>query len=267
MARIETVLVTGADGMIAPDLAGFLSGKYRVRMSDRVEVETEYEFVAADLGEYEAVRRACEGIDAVVHLGAQSWEADFDSVMVPANIQGARNLFEAARREKVQRVIFATTNHTVGMYFVDDTLEVTEEAPVRPDTVYAATKLFGEAFARMYWERWGLSAACLRIGSYMNRARIESGLSRPKEAMLLSPRDFAQMVTLCLEKDGLGFEIFNCISNARRPWLSIEKARRVLGYAPEDSVVTIFGAEARAEPLSEPDWAWLFDEEEDGKEM
>ena len=103
------------------------------------------------------------------------------------------------------------------------------------------SKLYGEHLARYFHDRFGMRAHCLRIGYYMSPARIAAGLDRFKEALLLSPHDFARMVRLCLSDDAPSFGVYNTVSNPRRPWVSTAKARRELGYEPVDTVESIFG--------------------------
>lgn len=254
------VLITGAGGMIARDLVGFLEGRYRLRLCDRIPVDTVHEFVHADLTDPQALRRACEGIDAVVHLGALTWDFDVRDEMIPVNVAGVWNVFDGARRAGARRLVFASSHHTVGFHHADGTLDLTEAAEPRPDTFYAVTKLYGEALARHLSERHGLHAYGLRIGYYMSPERIAEGLSRYKEALILSPRDFAQMVELCLGAAAPRFGIYNCISRARRPWLSTEKARTELGYEPVDSVESIFPGEPEQPDLTREDFAWLYED-------
>ncbi len=260
------ILITGAGGMIAPDLAAALQDRYTVRLSDRVPVETDHEFVQADLTDAAALARACDGVDAVVHLGAVTWDYAVHDVMIPANITGTWNILDAARHAGAGRFVFASTHHTVGFHHADGTLNLTEVAEPRPDTFYAVTKLYGEALARYFAERHCMRAYCLRIGYYMSEGRVAEGLGRYKEALVLSKRDFAQMVELCLAADEPRFGVYNCISAARRPWLSIEKAREELGYSPRDTVESIFGAVPEQPELGPDDFAWLYGDTELGPE-
>ena len=135
-------------------------------------------FVAADLTDKDAVQRAVDGVDAVVHLGAVPDEAPFEEIAGP-NLHGAFHVFEACRRAGVKRVVFASSNHASGMYPVGVPLD--GDQPPRPDGLYGASKVFGEALGRMYVERFGLSVVCLRIGSF-----------QPRPARAARARDLAQ---------------------------------------------------------------------------
>ena len=115
---MKTLLVTGAAGGVATQIRPLLREHYQLRLSDRAPVRdpTPEETVAtADLGDIEALHRAVSGVDGILHLGGYAVEAAWDTIL-QANIVGCYNLFEAARREGVKRVVFASTNHAIGFY-------------------------------------------------------------------------------------------------------------------------------------------------------
>ena len=81
-----------------------------------------------------------------------------------ANIIGCYNLFEAARRKKVKRVVFASSNHAVGFY--PRQRKIGTDEPVRPDSRYGVSKAFGEALGALYAYKHGLRVTCIRIGNF-----------------------------------------------------------------------------------------------------
>ena len=152
MAQPRLVAITGAGGLIGGLLTRHLAGRYDVRPLGRDD---------ADVTDLAALERVFEGADAVVHLAATAavdspWEA-----VLEANVIGAYNVYEAAHRAGVERVVFASSNHAVGMYQWDDAgftdpsdpQIVPTSAPVRPDSMYGASKVWGEAVGRYYVER------------------------------------------------------------------------------------------------------------------
>ena len=175
----QRVVVTGADGLI---------GRLAIdawRSGDRYEVvgiarkPGPYADVVTDIVDLDALGAAFEGADAIVHLAATSavesaWEA-----VLPSNLIGTYNVFEAARRAGVERVVFASSNHAIGtnetenapsLYELDDPRVWDETAEIRPDSLYGVSKVYGEAMARYYVDHHGLKAFCLRIGG--TRARM-----------------------------------------------------------------------------------------------
>src|SRR5258708_18962280 len=164
---MKRILITGAAGQIVVALRSGLRGSYPlIRLVDIAplgKTEVGEEIVAADIRDIAAMEKVLTDIDCVVHLAGASVESPWDKVL-PLNIEGCYNTFEAARRQGVKRVIFASSNHAVGFHrrerFIDNTV-----LP-RPDTRSVVSKVFGEAVGRLYADKYGLSVACLRIGTF-----------------------------------------------------------------------------------------------------
>jgi uronate dehydrogenase len=157
-------------------------------------------------------------------MGGQSVEAPWD-VVIAANIVGCINLYEAARKAGTKRIIFASSNHAIGMYPRDQRLDHTT-AP-RPDSRYGLSKAFGEDLACFYAYKYGLSSLCIRIGS---------SFPEPKTRRMLSTwqsyDDIVQQVRAGLTADYL-FEIVYGVSANTRSWWDNDNAER-LGYRPAD---------------------------------
>ena len=174
---MQTVLVTGAAGGIGTRLRQLLKGVYpNVRLSDvkrPADLAADETFVEADLASMPAVENAVAGVDGIVHLGGFSVEGPWDTIL-QSNIIGCYNLFEAARRHRVERVVFASSNHAVGFYPRRRRIGV--DAAVRPDSRYGVSKAFGEALGALYAFKHGLRVTCIRIG--MATCRSTGGGSR-----------------------------------------------------------------------------------------
>jgi uronate dehydrogenase len=215
------IAITGASGLIGSILAGGLDGDLRlldIRPSDGVE--------QLDLRDLRAVERAFDGVEKVVHLGAISSEAAFDEIL-EHNIKTTYNVYEAARRKGVRRVVFASSNHAIGMY--PRTQELGPDVPVRPDTYYGVSKAFGEALGRLYAEKWGLEVVCIRIGTVNKEDRP---LTVRHLSTWLSHRDALALFKACLDAE-LQFEIVYGASRTTRAWWDMRPAE-ALGYNPED---------------------------------
>lgn len=226
------VLVTGAAGAIGSTLRRGLRDEMPLRLLDRVPVQDPSggeEVVVADLGDAEAVRTAAAGIDAVVHLAAIPAEAPFQDIL-EANIRGTQHVFEAARRQDVARVVFASSNHVTGYHPV--TARIGPEAELRPDTFYGVSKAFGEALGRLYHDKHGVEVVCLRIGSFKPRP------TEPRDlATWLSPRDAVGLVRAALTAPDSGFVIAYGASGNTRRWWDLSSAE-ALGYQPLDDAET-----------------------------
>ncbi|TAN25884.1 MAG: NAD(P)-dependent oxidoreductase [Castellaniella sp.] len=241
------ILITGAAGNIGTCLRTHLRGRYGLmRLADIADQEAgqgNEEIYAFDVRDMKSVERCMNGIDCVVHLagipGADTWEK-----ILPMNIEGCYNVFEAARRAGVRRVIFASSNHAVGYHrrekFLDNTVQP------RPDSRYGISKVFGEAVGRMYADKYGLSVACLRIGTFRTP-------DRPDESRQLltwiSHRDMAQLVRCCIEHESYHFVVaYGVSNNLRNRWDNSNV--KFLGYRPEDDS-EVFAEEILARNIPE----------------
>lgn len=224
---MQSVLITGAAGGIGSRLRRMLHGVYpRLRLSDLRkpdDLSSGEDFVAADLSDMAQVERAVQGIDGIVHLGGFSIEGPWETIL-NANIIGCYNLFEAARRAGVKRVIFASSNHAVGFYPRQRKIGIDE--PVRPDTRYGVSKAFGEALGALYAYKHGMRVTCLRIGNFG-----DAPLDQRRLAIWLSPEDLVQLIRIGLEHPDIRHEIFYGGSDNERSWWDNENAYR-FGYRP-----------------------------------
>ncbi len=224
------LLLTGAAGGLGQELRRRLKANCAVlRLSDIQpfgDAGEAEEVVLADLADAAAVHEMVAGVDAIVHLGGVSVEAPFGPIL-QANIIGAFNLYEAARKHGVKRIVFASSNHVTGFYSQGET--ITADAPPRPDGLYGLSKAFGEDLARLYFDRWGIETACVRIGS---------SFAEPKDrrmlATWLSFADLHRLVTACLTTPVLGHTIVFGMSDNAVTWWDNRRARHV-GYVPQDS--------------------------------
>ncbi|MGH7737630.1 MAG: NAD-dependent epimerase/dehydratase family protein [Candidatus Tyrphobacter sp.] len=256
------IAVTGANGTIGTRLCADLAVDH-----DVVRIDLRNADVEADVRDLDAMVGALAGCETVIHLaGVVEVEADWGSVY-GTNIGGTYNVYEAARRNGVKRIVFASSNHCVGMYEADDAPQIYEpgfgrtlrtDAPYRPDGLYGVWKAFGEALGRYYSDRYGMRVACVRIGS-ITRAddprdesvRASSGwLSLTDEekfkryaATWMSQRDFARLVRAILASDVPYAVVYGVGDNATRFW-DLEPGRAIYGFWPLD------GVRARARPKS-----------------
>jgi uronate dehydrogenase len=207
------LLITGASGSIGRVLRAGLAGQYDlIRLTDIVPLPTpataKEEWIRADVGDLDAATSACTGIDCVIHLAGIPIEPKEDAweQLLRANIVGCYNMFEASRRSGVRRFIFASSNHVVGFYRRERVVGL--EALPRPDSLYGASKVFGEALGRLYADKHGMSVACLRIGSF--RAEPED---RRQLATWISPEDMTQLVKRCIDAPAFHFVVAYGTSN------------------------------------------------------
>jgi len=230
-ANRRRVLITGAGGRIGSHLGESLRESYDLRLHychtfpEQPPVD---DWIRADIANFDEISPAFEGVDAVVHMAGQpSPTASWDEVH-EQNIVGMYNVLEGARRAGARKVVFASTNHVMGMYDRDQQWPIHASMPVRPDSLYGVSKAFGENLGRYYADQYGLQVICLRIGWFLPYPHDDFA-----RWCWLSPRDCTQVVWKALEAD-LPFGVFYAISaNGKRRW-DITDTMVKLGYEPED---------------------------------
>jgi uronate dehydrogenase len=245
---MKRVLLTGAGGGIGARLRTLLPPHYDLRLSDLKappDLCAEEEFVAADLFDMAQVERAVDGMDGIIHFGAQSVEADWDTIL-HSNIHGTYNVFEAARRKGVKRLVFASSNHVVGFYPRDRRLAT--DVTLLPDTRYGVSKACGEALGALYAYKYGLNVLCLRIGN------VSDGPTDMRLASVwLKPDDLVQLIRIGLEHPELRYEIFYGVSDNARGWWDNAAAYRY-GYQPAGNSETMLqqALEGQAQRPADP---------------
>ena len=225
---MKTILITGAAGDVSTHLRRELAGKYVLRVSDLrslKKINKQEQFARADISKFSDALRITKGVDAVVHLGGYSVEGPWDGIL-SANIIGCYNVFEAARRNGVKRILFPTSNHAVGYYRRDQTID--HRVYPKPDSRYGVSKVFGEALGSLYADKYGMQVFCMRIGN-VGPAPID----KRRLSIWFSPRDLAQLVTIGIEHPEVRFEIVYGVSKNTRSWYDNSNAYR-LGYKPQD---------------------------------
>ncbi len=238
------VLLTGAAGRIGTAFREAHGERYRFRLADLhtdALADTpgeDHEIVRLDVSDANACREACAGIDTVVHLAADpSPEADWESSLLPNNIQGVVNVFRAASEAGCRRVVFASSVHAVGG--LQDAEAIADDAPPRPVNLYGASKAFGEAVAATF-SAAGLSGIAIRIGAYDAPWFHERGDATAAMAYV-SARDLNDLLVRCIETEDIPYAVVAGISDNARKRFDLVQTRRLLGYAPRDDGFKVLG--------------------------
>jgi NAD+ dependent glucose-6-phosphate dehydrogenase len=240
----KTVLITGAGGLVGSILREALAERYHLRLLSNIPIP-DTDAIVADITDMDAMRSACQGVDSVIHLAAVvNHRAAWDEIL-PNNIVGTYNVYEAACQAGVSQVIFASSNHAVGMYDLENAPEIyrtgqpllDHRVPVRADGYYGVSKAFGEELGRYYADLRSLRVICLRIGvvAHADYPRAGGGESLERLAAIwLSHRDLVQLVEKCLLADHVNFDLFYGISANPNRFYDLEHPRDIIGYVPED---------------------------------
>jgi len=243
MSRRKKLLITGAAGRVGSALRRYLGERYDFRLlcyPEIPKVEPEDEAFVVDLGNFESMIEMGNGIDAIVHLGIatppRGWtRSKYDQMILETNIGGTYNVFESARINGIPKVVFASSNAATGSY-EQAGIFTRPDMPVRPDSFYGVSKVFGEALGRYYHDAYGVSVYCIRIGNFPNTDRVdqkyEPGMNR-----WLSARDMAELTACCLEAPHPQFGVFYGVSKGAEKKWDISNARELVGWEPLDNGV------------------------------
>ena len=226
---VSRLVVTGAAGQIGTFLAGRLDHLADIIVrSDLDDVQVAGNEVShpADLTDLASLRALLRGGGDVLHFGGQSVEAHFERIC-EANLIGTYNLYEAARLEGVRRILFASSNHAIGFHSRRTRLDA--ESPVRPDSLYGVSKVYGEALASLYFDKFGIETLNLRIGSCLP----EPG-DRRHMATWLSIDDMVRLIERMVGAPEVGFATVYGASDNDESWWDNAKTA-FLGWNPQDN--------------------------------
>lgn len=246
----KKLLITGAAGVIGSILADNLpADAYDLVLADLREPDFDYPypFITLDISDLDAFTAACEGIHTVIHMAADRRTTAPWETLLPANVIGVYNAFEAAHRTGCKRVIYASSINAMSGNPRD--VQLNSDMPVHPGNLYGATKVWGEAVAQVYADQKNLSCLCLRIGwltHVENRERFQNPDALPS---ILTHEDCYRLILASVEATpNLMFGVFSGISNNRYKRMDIRNAIELLGYDPQDDAFDIkeqFEAEDR----------------------
>lgn len=259
MSIRKKIVVTGSTGLIGRLLIDAWRDSDLYEAVGLARSASDHTDIQADTSDIDALVEAFTGADAIVHMaGSSAVDSSWDAVL-ESNIVGVRNVFEAAKRAGVRRVVFASSNHAVGtfeldnvpsLWDLDDPRQIDHTSEIMPDSYYGVSKAYGEAMARYYVDHHGLQAICLRIGGcrdgddpghpnhlWAAERDDEDGIEgkrRRMRAVWLSERDCVHLIERAIEADVNFAIVYGTSDNPRQIW-DLQHARRVLDYDPRDS--------------------------------
>jgi uronate dehydrogenase len=226
---VTKIALSGASGQLGTVLRKALIGRgYDLRSAGGSKalvplVEGE-DVMHGDLRDPAVVDQLLTGVDVLIHMAGTSVERPLPEI-VDNNLRGLVEVYEGARRNKVRRILFASSNHAIGMYPVEDKLDL--DCEFRPDGFYGLSKMWGEGIARMYWDKHGIESVCVRIGSCIEKPTEFRHLST-----WLAQEDLLQIVERTVDAPDIGYiVVWGVSANTRSYWNNDGAAR--LGYRSE----------------------------------
>lgn len=206
---MSIVALSGASGNIGQVLRpALLNSGVKLRSAGGrrplTPVRAEEDVCHGDLRDPAVVDRLLEGVDVLIHMAGTSVERPLPEI-IENNLRALHQVYEGARRHRVQRVVFASSNHAIGMYPVTEQLELS--CAFRPDGFYGLSKVWGEAMARMYWDKHGIEGICLRMGS-----AIEKPIEFRHLSTWLGYEDLVQLTMRCITVPDIGYlVVWGCL--------------------------------------------------------
>jgi len=227
---LKKIVLTGAAGRLGGYLRKPLAAKCETLVSTDIAPLTDplikgESFVKADLADYAKMAEIIKGADMVVHFGGHPDEKPFEDIL-HANIIGCYNIWQAAHEAGVRRIVYASSIHAVGLH--PKTTAINIHTPHRPDSYYGLAKCFAEDMAKLYWDKKGLEAVCLRILSCANVTNSRALGS------WLSYDDLIHLVERAVDTPTTGFAVIYGVSNNDRSPVDNSGAS-FLGYRPRDN--------------------------------
>jgi len=226
----KKILITGAAGRLGTELRrGLAPLADSLRLADRAEIadlQPNEEARIFDLGDEAQTIAATEGCDAIVHMGGAPLERPWEEIL-DSNIRGSYHIYEGARKHGVRRVVYASSVHAIGYHKIDD--HIRGDAVGRPDSLYGVSKCFVEALGSLYWDKFGIESAMIRIFS-----SFPEPADRRMLWSWLSFDDCIRLVSAALTAPHLGFTVVAGMSDNKVKPVDNSPAGH-LGYIPQDS--------------------------------
>ena len=245
----KNILITEGNGLVGNILVESLNDKFNITVLDQKKSPNVQTYLG-DINNLESIMPAFEKIDTVIHLaGDRRVHGDWKSIL-ENNLIGIYNIYEAAKLHKLRRVVFASSQHATGgnydiepYTFIDkgnynllpeNYSPLDEKTRIRPDSYYGASKVFGEAIGSYYSDYHNISTINLRIGWVISDD--DPTFSPTSLNLWLSHRDLSQIVEKSINaSEKIKYETFYATSDNYWKIWSIEKAKNLLNYRPDDS--------------------------------
>jgi len=244
----KNVLVTGSSGLIGGIILKYNSDNNLFGLDI---VPSEYpNHEISDISDSKKLADifSKNNIDVVVHLAGKTSVAGTWDNLIGNNFDGTANVFEASKNSEVKKVIFASSNHAVGLFENDDPYKqiisgnyqdienyelIKSNCEIRPDSLYGVSKAFGENVGRYYYETFGIKVACLRIGSVRPVDTPVEGNSNRFFSTWCSHKDISGLIEACINSEKIGFNIFYGVSDNKWKIWDISDQKKILNFHPQ----------------------------------
>ncbi|MDE0184180.1 MAG: NAD(P)-dependent oxidoreductase [Candidatus Poribacteria bacterium] len=230
------VLILGGHGFLGPHLVTALEPYHHLRITDIKPIETEHESMHVDVGSLDEVLKAAEGMEAIINCSVlrEDRQLAFD-----VNTRGCYNTMCAAVKHGIRRVINTGPHFTIqGSSYTDFDYEINPDVPPHPGTLlYAISKGLGQEICKVFTENHDIYVLCFLFLAFYSHDVAGEGTDI--NSFSVSWQDAAEVFRLGLEIDLVELpsrcEVFNIFSNLPHRQFSNDKAKRILGFNPQDN--------------------------------
>jgi uronate dehydrogenase len=245
--RFNRLLLTGAAGRLGTELRrGLAPITTKLRVTDRAEIkdpQPNEEAVICELADQDAILEVTKDVDAIIHFGGAPQEKPWDEVL-NSSIRGSYHIYEGARKNRVKRIVYASSVHAIGYHKLEDQIDA--RAPHRPDGLYGLSKCFVEDLGSLYWDKFGIESVCLRIFS-----SFPEPADRRMLWSWLSFDDCVRLVTASLTAPRVGHTIAFGMSDNTVKTVDNRLANH-LGFHPQDNTERFRAAVEAKFPTPDP---------------
>lgn len=242
--KFSKILVTGALGKVGERILPRLAAEFPLFLTDVREGDLRGMKVSSvDLTDFASVTAAMEGVDCVIHLAIASLRdfigrkhppeerSPFEDSTLAVNVEGTYNIFEAARRHRIRRIIYFSSLTTVLSRPKGE--DIPADDPYSPVNLYGVTKLFGEQLARVFHTNHGIEVITFRLGQPYPTSSdndINGWGSRSGRSNYAHMDDIALAVRCALTTD-VRYGLYNLVSAHEYQRIPVFRAHEI-GFKP-----------------------------------
>lgn len=233
-SKLMKILITGSEGVIGK----ILQKNWKEHKLVLLDIKKSRNSIQADICDISTIERYFKGVDVVIHLAGKKKNSLEWNELFEVNVHGTRNVFEAAAKANVKRVIFASTLHVHRiMNLFKFNKKITDKTIVCSSNDYGLSKILGERIGEDYHSQYKIDVINLRLGSITKNnepSRDETGKFRQIGlAHWLSHKDFIKVINASLKIKG--FISIPCTSANNKSVVDIKCMKKILGVTPTDS--------------------------------